>query len=142
MRVLDYSNLEHRVVEGIKGQLTALDVVGEPAFGVGIRVVPPHAKVPKPGLPHAPGRRVVFAMRGTGTISNGEYYEKLIPGKFVLLEDGEVPSFMTQEEELVVLEIRSDGSGRIVPPTIPVALPLSVDGPAVPSRPTSYDSTD
>lgn len=139
MRILDYTDLEQRVIEGVKGNLTALDVVGDESFGVGLRVVPPHAKVPKPGTPFARGRRILFALRGTGTISNGEYYEKLIAGKFVVMEDGEVPNFATQEEELVVLEIRHDVMGKMVPPTLAVTLPMSPDVRA-PPKATSYDS--
>lgn len=141
MQILDYHDLEERVVEGLRGALRALDVANEEAFGVGLRVVPPNAKVPKPGTPYAKGRRILFVLRGTGTITNGEYYEKIGAGKFVTLEDGEHPSFMTQEDELVVLEVRYDASGRVVPPTLAVTLPMSVDA-KVPTRTTSYDTTD
>lgn len=142
MRVLEYGDLEQRVVEGIKGNLTALDVVGEPAFGVGIRVIPPHSKVPKPGLPHARGRRILFTLRGSGTLSNGEYYEKLVAGKFAVLDDGEFPGFMTQDDELVVLEIRNDAAARAVPPTIAATLPMTVDAPSAVRPTTSYDQVD
>lgn len=141
MRILDYTELEQRVVEGVKGKMTALDVAGDEGFGVGLRVVPPNSKVPKPGLPYAKGRRILFALRGQGTVSNGEYYEKVVAGKFVTLEDGENPSFTTQEEELVVLEIRYNELGNMVPPTLAVTLPMSVDATPKP-RATTYDQVD
>jgi len=141
MRILDYSDLEQRVVEGIKGKMTALDVVGDEGFGVGVRVVPPNSKVPKPGLPYAKGRRILFALRGSGTISNGEYYEKVVAGKFVTLDEGENPSFTTIEEELVVLEVRYNELGKMVPPNLAMAIPLSVDATPQPKA-TSYDSVD
>lgn len=139
MRVLEYTDLEQRVVEGIKGTLTALDVVGDESFGVGLRIVPPNAKVPKPGLSYAKGRRVLFTLRGSGTVTNGEYYEKLAPGKFVVLDDGEHPSFMTNDEEMVILEIRHDPMGKVLPPTVALTLPMSVDAPSA-TRATRYDS--
>lgn len=141
MRVLEYTDLEQRVVEGTKGNLTALEVVSDEAFGVGLRVVPPHSKVPKPGLPYARGRRVLFALRGHGTVSNGEYYETVAAGKFVTLEDGESPSFATQGEELVLLEVRYHEGGKILPPTVALTMPVSVDVRA-PRKATSYDAVD
>lgn len=139
MRILNHDNLETRVVEGVKGSMQSLDVVGDESFGVGIRVIPAHSKVPKPGIPHHRGRRVLFVLRGTGTLTNGEYYEKLSAGQFAVLDDGEVPSFMTQDDELVVLEVRQDASGKIVPPTMATAVPI-LD--ARPPRATSYETVD
>jgi len=141
MRILDYTDLEQRVVEGIKGKMTVLDVVGEEALGVGLRVVPPNSKVPKPGVPFAKGRRILFALRGSGTVSNGEYYEKVVAGKFVTLEEGETPSFTTVEDELVVLEVRYNELGNVTPPTLAVAIPMSADSTPAPKL-TTYDSVD
>ncbi len=141
MRILDYTNLERRVVEGVRGTLTAFDVTGDEAFGVGLRVVPPNAKVPKPGLPFARGRRIFFVLRGSGTISNGEYYEKIVAGKFVAMDDGELPNFATQEDELVLLEVRYNEQARMTPPMLAATLPMSVDARA-PPRATSYDTVD
>lgn len=138
MRVLDYTDLEQRSVEGLRGTMTAFDVVGSEGLGVGLRVIPPNSKVPKPGLPYARGRRVLFTLRGSGTVTNGEYYEKIVAGKFVTLDEGENPSFTTQEDELVVLEIRYNELGKVLPPTVAVTLPMSVDQAARP-RATSYD---
>ena len=60
-------------------------------------------------------------------------------GKFITLEEGENPSFRTQDEELVVLEVRYDPTGKVVPPTLAVMLPVEVDARA-PTRATTYDS--
>lgn len=141
MRILDYTDLEQRVVEGIKGKMTALDLVGDEAFGVGLRVVPPNSKVPKPGLGYARGRRILFALRGSGTVSNGEYYEKVVAGKFVTLDAGENPSFTTLDDELVVLEIRYNELGNMTPPTLAVTIPMGVDATPAPKA-SSYDSVD
>lgn len=141
MHLLDYHGLEQRVVEGVKGTLTALDVTNDETFGCGIRVIPPNSKVPKPGTPYAKGRRILFVMRGSGTVTNGEYYEKVAAGKFVQLEDGEHPTFMTQEDELVVLEIRWNPLGRMLPPTVAITMPMTVDATPRTPRVTSYDET-
>lgn len=141
MRILDYTDLEQRAIEGLKGKMTALDVVSEEALGVGLRVVPPNSKVPKPGVPYAKGRRILFALRGSGTVSNGEYYEKVVAGKFVTLDAGEVPNFTTGDEELVMIEIRYNELGNVTPPTLAVTIPMSADATPAP-RATSYDSVD
>ena len=138
MRVVDYNAMEQRLVEGIKGSLTALDVVGDESFGVGLRIVPAHSKVPKPSTPFARGRRVLFVLRGSGTISNGEYYEKLTAGKFVVLDEAEHPHFATQDEELMVLEARYDPLGKMAPPALTVTVPVPEPRPA--AKATSYDS--
>ena len=140
MRVLEYSNLDQRLVEGVKGTLTAMDVVSEDAFGVGLRVIPSNSKVPKPGTPYAKGRRVLFVLRGSGTLSNGEYYERITAGKFVLLDENERPAYSTQDEELAVLEIRMDATGKVVPPTLVASVPTTMD--ARPARATTYDAVD
>lgn len=139
MRTLDYQQLEQRVVEGVKGTLTALDVTNDETFGCGIRSVPPNSKVPKPGSPYARGRRVLFVLRGSGTVSNGEYYEKVTAGKFIQLDDGEHPTFMTQDDELVVLEVRWNPLGKVLPPTMAVTMPLTTDGTPRAHRVTNYD---
>lgn len=141
MRVLDHTELDSRAIEGIKGTLTALDVTSDEAFGVGLRIVPANAKVPKPGIPYARGRRVLFVLRGQGTISNGEYYEKIMAGRFVTLDEGEKPSFQTQDEELVLLEVRHHAQGSIVPPTV-TTMPIAVDSASTQPKATTYDVVD
>lgn len=141
MRAVDYREMDQRTVEGIKGNLTAVDVVSDEAFGVGLRVIPPNSKVPKPGLPYAPGKRVLFVLRGTGTVSNGEYYEKIGAGKFVLMDEGERPNYATQDEELVVLEMRYHEGGRVMPTTVTSAIPSPVDARPRPVA-TTYDVVD
>lgn len=141
MQILDYQNLEERIVEGLRGTLRALDVTNDETFGLGLRVIPPNSKVPKPGSPYAKGRRILFVLRGTGTVTNGEYYEKVVAGKFVQFGDGEHPSFMTQEDELVVLEARWNPSGNILPPTLATTLPMSMDNAPKPARVGSYHET-
>lgn len=142
MRVLDHNNLESRLVEGLKGTLTALDVVGEDAFGVGLRVIPQHSKVPKPGTPMPRGRRVLFVLRGAGTVTNGEFYQNIEAGKFVLLDDGEFPTFSTSNDELVMLECRFNGTAKTLPPTIALTPPLAVETrvAASPPKTSMYES--
>lgn len=141
MRILDYEHLEQRVVEGDKGSLTAWDVTNDDLFGCGVRVVPPHSRVPKVGSSFAKGRRILLVLRGSGTITNGEYYEKVVAGKFVQLEEGEKPTFMTQEDELVLLEVRWNPLGKALPPTLAVTMPMSASGSTRPPRVTSYDES-
>jgi quercetin dioxygenase-like cupin family protein len=135
MRILDTAALEPRVIEGVKGTMMAMDVVGEEGLGVGVRVVPPHSKVPKAGAPYARGRRVLFVLRGSATVSNGEYYEKIAAGKFVVMDDGEAPSFATGDDELVVLEVRHHDV-KPSPPTLAATVAVAADVPPV-ARTTS-----
>ena len=105
MRVFNIRDAVEDHVEGFGGALKALHVVQDPDFLCGMRTVGPGTRIPRPNGPPSPYRHMLFTVKGSGTVSNGEYYEKVTAGTFVLFEAGERPAYQTYDEELVVLEV-------------------------------------
>lgn len=91
-------------VDGSEGAMQALDFVSEEDLQCGLRTIRPDSN-PKVVPNEGTLRRLVFVLKGSATITNGEYYEKITPGTFVLFEPGEKPFYKTAEDELQVLEV-------------------------------------
>lgn len=91
-------------VDGSEGAMKALDFVGEEDLKCGLRTIQANAS-PKVVANQGRLRRLIFVLKGSATITNGEYYEKITPGTFVLFEADEKPYYQTGDDELQVLEV-------------------------------------
>lgn len=118
MQIIDANTLVGTSVEGVKGSLTQMPALDEPNFGTQIVVIPANSKAPKPGT-RLGTRHILFVLQGSATLSNGEFYQKITPGKLVILEAGEERVFQTEKEKCVCLEIRVGTAAPLPPATVP-----------------------
>ena len=129
MHILDVNSVVGSTVEGSKGSLTAMNAIDEPLFGTRVIIVPPLVKAPKQGVRLA-HRTMLFALQGSATLSNGEYYQKITPGRLVMLDAGEECCFQTEKEKFVCLEVRIGPSAPPAPETAQTLAFVAVEPPA------------
>lgn len=122
MQIIDANSLVGTTVEGAKGSLTVMAAHEEGLFGAQVVVVPPSVKAPKQGIRLAQ-KTLLFVLQGSATLSNGEYYQRVTPGKLVILEAGEERVFQTEKDKCVCLEVRFGPA----PPPAPAAAPAVVE---------------
>lgn len=138
MRIFGPRETVEHFVEGVQGALRTLNVVDSEDLICGLRSLEPHSKAPKLNEAPSAHHHLVYAIRGTGTVSNGEYYEKVNPGSFALFEHGERPYYQTGDAELVVLEVAwKPATRRIAPVPVPSAAPAALRSAA--ATPAVYD---
>jgi mannose-6-phosphate isomerase-like protein (cupin superfamily) len=118
MQIIDAQSLVGTSVEGTKGSLTQMPAIDEPAFGTQIVVIPANTKAPKPGT-RLGTRHILFVLQGSAVLSNGEFYQKITPGKLVIIEPGEERVFQTEKEKCVCIEIRVGAAAPTPPATVP-----------------------
>lgn len=118
MQIIDANTLVGTSVEGVRGSLTRMPAIDEPGFGTQVLVIPANTKAPKPGTPVS-SRHVLFVLQGSATLSNGEFYQKITPGKLIVIEPGEERVFQTEKEKCVCLEIRVGEAAPPAPATVP-----------------------
>jgi mannose-6-phosphate isomerase-like protein (cupin superfamily) len=118
MQIIDANTLVGSSVEGVRGSLTQMSAIDDANFGTQILVIPAHTKAPKPGT-RLGTKHVLFVLQGTATLSNGEFYQKITPGKLVILDPGEERVFQTEKEKCVCLEIRVGEALPPAPATVP-----------------------
>ncbi|MBI2078090.1 MAG: hypothetical protein HYT80_06940 [Euryarchaeota archaeon] len=122
MQIVDANALVGTTVEGTKGSITVMPAHDEPLFGTQVIVIPPNVKAPKQGTTVA-SKTLLFVLQGSATLTNGEYYQKVTPGKLVILDAGEERVFQTEKEKCVCLEVRFGPP----PPPAPVSAPVVVE---------------
>ncbi|MHA2140058.1 MAG: cupin domain-containing protein [Candidatus Thorarchaeota archaeon] len=104
MKVGNVSNLERKIIPGIKGHVESIDVlVGTPTMGV--RIIPPNSHVPKPKHEHLEAQ-VIYVISGHASITNGVDTHDLEPGDYVLLESLEEHYVKTGNESVKVFEVK------------------------------------
>lgn len=133
MRIVDANTLVGTSIEGARGSLTLMPALETSAFASQVVVVPPNTKAPKPGQP-VTSPTLIFVLQGSVTLSNGEFYQKLTPGKMVLLDPGEERVYQTERDKCVALEVRLGGTAPPVPETVPTVAMLSIPEPEQPKR--------
>lgn len=129
MQILDANTLVGSSVEGLRGSLTVMPAFQDARFGAQLVVVPPNTKAPKPGQ-RLSGKTLIFVLQGWATLSNSEFYQKIGPGKMVILDAGEERTFQTEKDKFVCLEVRL---GAAPPPEPERAVNLVFEPPPMPA---------